>query len=157
MSKFTKSKFAKKVRKVSPKIKIKKSNGKATKTETEMGEVEVPEMGEVEVLYITPDIYIPETNTYIQPPKDVPMQEEIEEIESTQVVDYYKCPLIDCVQKTKWANGKNKKWSEKGMFCSPKAKIVKIHLCVSHDIPEKAQKQFWGFSPIPVYKQNSLQ
>ena len=113
MSKFTKSKFTKKVRKVSPKIKIKKSNGKATKTETEMGEVEVPEMGEVEVLYITPDIYIPETNTYIQPPKDVPMQEEIEEIESTQVVDYYKCPLIDCVQKTKWAKGKNKKWSEK--------------------------------------------
>ena len=53
MPKFTKSKFTKKVRKVSPKIKIKKSNGKATKTETEMGEVEVPEMGEMEILYIS--------------------------------------------------------------------------------------------------------
>ena len=149
---FIMSKFTKKVRKVSRKIKMKKSNSKATKTEAEMGEVEVPEMGEMEVLYISPDIYIPKTDTYIRLPKDVPMQEEIEEIESTQFVDYYKCPLINCVQKTKWSKGKNKKWSKKGMFTSPKAEIVKIHLCISHDIPKRVQKQFWGFSPIPVYK-----
>ena len=173
---FIMSKFTKKVRKVSRKIKMKKSNSKATKTEAEMGEVEVPEMeeievpkmgevevpeigevevpemGEMEVLYISPDIYIPKTDTYIRLPKDVPMKEEIEEIESTQFVDYYKCPIINCVQRTKWSKSKNKKWSKKGMFTSPKAEIVKIHLCISHDIPKRVQKQFWGFSPIPVYK-----
>ena len=70
----------------------------------------------------------------------------------TQVVDYYMCPHIDCERKTKWPKGQNATWSEKGMFWSPKAEIVKIHLCISHDIPERVQKQFWGFSPIPVYK-----
>ena len=152
------SNIAKKVRKVSRKIK-KTSNVKSTKAEVEMEEVEVPEMGELEVLYISPDVYNETTDTYIraQTVEELPMQGDIEVNNDAQVVDYYMCPHIDCERKTKWPKGQNTTWSKKGMFWSPKAKIVKIHLSVSHDIPYWEQKKHWKFSPIPVYKQNPLQ